>query len=840
MLYRPLARSPQLENAGVWTAPPILISGASAYRRGEFLYQDFIYDDTGNTYPSEPRNGSNAADFVEIRMKPLADSLAIRITYNTMLDPELDAATIALGGSPAAQAMPHNAGASMPANVFVTVHGCTGDIVSAATGSALPIKPTVATDLERRQVDVRVPYSAFDPRGQKAVRVGAAAGLWDAAKSQYWRPPADATGHQAPAFFNVAFRYGEPLVGFDDTQQDAALQTGDLSQFYASVDFTKLAAGTNDDMPGKWGGVPQTGYMNRIAVSHYEYAQGRGTDSSALSPGGRKCDPPACLDQYSGRLQPYAVYIPQTPAPPNGYGLAVALHAADQSYNPDSSPGGTLGNPSPIYPMLAGLNGGMITVAPLGRGPSYWYYGLAADSVFEAWADIAARYPLDATKTVLTGMSMGGYGTFKLATQWPDLFAAAVADVPCMAMQVGWPGPPTPPSLAPAESSVFGQLGSMRYVPLLGFYGQQDPVCPSNTNVQVSQMFDSAGYRYDLVYASGSHEEFRMTTPVGDSEPIMARFLQGRRVVSDPSHITYTVNAFQNEPQYGLNSDHAYWVSGLRLRQGAPDGTIDVRSDGFGSGDPSLNPTQNMAGVGTQPAPPYGFEYAERSRTWGDAPTEAARNQLDIEATNISAVTINPARARVSCNAVLNIKSNGPIKVTLSGCRPGAPSGKHRLRCARPSGRLAGGRLGPIALGMIRARARHAFLRFSTRHRGDMDFFCLTPGGIRVGYPSPRVLAWLSSRERRKVSGRAVLLLTSSRYYDLRGVRPGARLVNAARVLRIGRPFHIGLNYWYLAPNDASRGVLKVRNGVVEEIGIADDTLTANRRGAWRFLSSFS
>jgi hypothetical protein len=64
--------------------------------------------------------------------------------------------------------------------------------------------------------------------------------------------------------------------------------------------------------------------------------------------------------------------------------------------------------------------------------------------------------------------------------------------------------------------------------------------------------------------------------------------------------------------------------------------------------------------------------------------------------------------------------------------------------------------------------------------------------------------------------------------------------VDAARVLRIGRPFHIGLNYWYLAPNGASRGVLKVRHGIVEEIGIADLRLTANRRAAWRFLSSFS
>ena len=46
ILYKRPKLAPQLTNAaaGVWKAPPILISGASAYRDGEFLYQDFLYD----------------------------------------------------------------------------------------------------------------------------------------------------------------------------------------------------------------------------------------------------------------------------------------------------------------------------------------------------------------------------------------------------------------------------------------------------------------------------------------------------------------------------------------------------------------------------------------------------------------------------------------------------------------------------------------------------------------------------------------------------------------------------------------------------------------------------
>src|SRR5579863_2516931 len=88
VLYESVATAPQLQNTGVWSAPPILISGASAYRKGEFIYQDFLFDDSGAqqladpqdpraagnlfsrpngtyTYPTNPAYANNAADLVE-------------------------------------------------------------------------------------------------------------------------------------------------------------------------------------------------------------------------------------------------------------------------------------------------------------------------------------------------------------------------------------------------------------------------------------------------------------------------------------------------------------------------------------------------------------------------------------------------------------------------------------------------------------------------------------------------------------------------------------------------------------------------------------------------------
>src|SRR6476661_4151454 len=63
VLYAPAPRAPQLENTGVWKAPPILVSGASAYRSGEFLYQDFLYDSHGAAGAKDPADPFTSSDY---------------------------------------------------------------------------------------------------------------------------------------------------------------------------------------------------------------------------------------------------------------------------------------------------------------------------------------------------------------------------------------------------------------------------------------------------------------------------------------------------------------------------------------------------------------------------------------------------------------------------------------------------------------------------------------------------------------------------------------------------------------------------------------------------------
>ena len=160
--------------------------------------------------------------------------------------------------------------------------------------------------------------------------------------------------------------------------------------------------------------------------------------------------------------------------------------------------------------------------------------------------------------------------------------------------------------------------------------------------------------------------------------------------------------------------------------------------------------------------------------------------------------------------------------------------------CPPAGGSLHGTTLGLVWLGMTRRQARRAYRYSTDRGKRFEDFFCVMPRGVRVGYASPRLLAALPRSARAGVKGRAVLALSANRRYALHGIRPGSSLAAARRVLGHGNLFHVGRNWWDLAHRGNVTGVLKVRRGRVEEVGIATARLTNGRAAQRAFITSFS
>jgi hypothetical protein len=707
VLYEPLAQAPQLENVrgSGWKAKPILVSGASAYRSGEFLYQGYVYDDHGAkeavdptnpmnspggnpsggdtfsepdgtyTYPTGAGYDENAANLIELRVRPKLKATAFRITLNTLENPDLVATAIAIGGTPGeTHPFPFGANVSAPAQYFLTVHGQTATLTDAASGAEVAgPPPTVRVDVAHRQVTAEVAHSEWNP-GSSTVRLAAGVGLWNAAANSYLLPGAVASATQpggagadpAPAaFFDVAFRYNaqEPLPGtpgpstttapawWRESAQAQALAGGDISAFHADVDFAKLQAKANDDMPDQPTGVPQTGAFDRILASHF--SDGQGADYATGGCGSST----ACIGEMRGQLLPYAIYVPGAAAPAGGWGATLLLHSLSANYNQFEG--------SRNQSQFAARGPGSIVFTPSGRGPDGWYYDRAGADTFEVWADVAAHYSLNPAFTDIAGYSMGGYGTYKFATQFPDLFARAQPTV-------GPPGlgvwvPPAEPQPGGSQSLTQRMLGSVRNVPFLIWNETTDELVPIAGALEQVKAFDDLGYRYEFdQFQAGEH----LTLAINDEYAPAAAFLGTEEVNSDPPHVTYVYNPTMDFPADGTSAGHAYWVYGVALRDAggsAPLGTVDVRSQGFGVGDPVPGPTQQGAGAltgGQIPAIPY----TSQSKAWGAPPSEPAHNALDITATNVAAVTIDAKRAKVKCSAQLNVTTDGPLTVTLADC----------------------------------------------------------------------------------------------------------------------------------------------------------------------------
>jgi Tol biopolymer transport system component len=158
-------------------------------------------------------------------------------------------------------------------------------------------------------------------------------------------------------------------------------------------------------------------------------------------------------------------------------------------------------------------------------------------------------------------------------------------------------------------------------------------------------------------------------------------------------------------------------------------------------------------------------------------------------------------------------------------------------RCLNPAVGVLGRTLGAARLGRTRRAQRRVLKGKLLSRRGGIDRYCVAGGGrMRIGYPTARLRR---SHPRpdlvRRRRGRALIVLTSSRRFAIRGVRRGS----STRPLRGLRRFRIGRNLWYVARGKRSLLVFKTRRGRVLEVGIADRRLGATGAAVRRLLHAW-
>ncbi len=376
-------------------------------------------------------------------------------------------------------------------------------------------------------------------------------------------------------------------------------------------------------------------------------------------------------------------------------------------------------------------------------------------------------------------------------------------------------GPPTSTSLSCSPGTVLAGSTTSCTVTVTDA-GTGTPVIPTGA---VSFGSDAPG-AFSATSCSLSNGSCHVSyTPAVDGQPVVTATYAGD---GQPSAGTFTVTV--PAPP-----------SAATTPPGPPAGTP--------SPSPVLDPPQEATRVGITGTPKAGDVLSCSAGSWTASPAAFAyqwtRDGTPIVGATSSTYTVQAMDEGTTLACIVDAANAAGVGTPAISAGLNVPV-PVVAGCPAATGALAGTKLGLITLGETRTRADRAYARSSNRGSRYEDFFCLTPIGIRAGYPSPKLLASLPARERRGLRGRVIWISTASAFYALAGVRPGARITAAAQALKLGRPFPVGLNTWYIAPAGPATAVLKVRGGIVEEVGIADRKLTQGRTAQRRFLTSFS
>ncbi|MEC2323428.1 carboxylesterase family protein [Lederbergia lenta] len=116
---------------------------------------------------------------------------------------------------------------------------------------------------------------------------------------------------------------------------------------------------------------------------------------------------------------------------------------------------------------------------------------LHIDSIYALLEDLITQYRVDEDRIYVTGLSMGGYGTWEIAKQHPEKFAA----------------------MAPiCGGGSVEHLERLKDVPVWAFHGAKDDVVPMEESQVMVEALRSAGGNVKLtIYPEATHDSWTET-----------------------------------------------------------------------------------------------------------------------------------------------------------------------------------------------------------------------------------------------------------------------------------------------------------------------------------------
>ena len=680
----PAAKEPADPVRALWARPTSGWTANEEYLGGTYVWTDQVFDDRGTGDATYPADGEpymrNAADLVEVRVRASGRrELLVGVRLNTLLDPNVPVVSIGIVDPAASAARVPWPGSGVSASgvrwVVTLTNGAAtltdliggtsmalgAPVIRNDTGSGLrALENTITAAVPLRALGLRTLPPTFAIHAVAGVRDPGAPGKW----------------FGDPAVYDVAFFRGETFGGWESDRQGELIAAGDLTAARGLVDLAVV------DRPA----APKPGVaQSRIYRPSIEMQLGEGiapNEVPVIVPAGEQTSVPQG-DRWLGLFVPYAVWVPDAfETLPRPLPLFVQLHGlggTHMSLVPEWTEG------SIDVPALA--------VFPLGHADSGYYQGAAELDVLESLEDAKLALPVDSDRVFLSGISMGGIGTYTVGTHRPDLFAGAVPVVgPGSGMKdFLWPVP-ADEAMGKARDVVgiwrmgsFGRevLDNALNLPYRIFAGTPDPLTTVAFSEGDAARWEELGYDYQYgLFFTRTHEFFApyvntlyhqlLNGCVSDDVPAGCDGSLdpgGRARDENPARVIYKAVPFHwhGELTDKLVFDGAYWVDGMVLRD-APYADsyarVDVTSRALAG-----KSREQVTHVGPEARTfgPTGDAYKFQSWRWTAREGDAA-NGFDLTAENLASVTLDLARMQLVGNAPIAMAATGDgvTKLTLT------------------------------------------------------------------------------------------------------------------------------------------------------------------------------
>jgi pimeloyl-ACP methyl ester carboxylesterase len=351
------------------------------------------------------------------------------------------------------------------------------------------------------------------------------------------------------------------------------------------------------------------------------------------------------------------VWVPGAPPgssdPYRGLPFVLYLHGSSQTHT-------SAVNTQPYDPGGPFADFPAVVAWPLGRGPEAWYEGAALTDPLDVEHDVMSRLALDPERVMLAGLSMGGYGAFKLGELYPDRWSIVYVD---------------------AAADDTGMPENLTALPVRMQNGVADPLIPL---VELPAGRQPPPFGTRAVLDGAGTVDYRSYYVVKEThQPAVAlakciyEYSFDHPRVTNPARVRYTIDParFVDDPDTGvhLRWDGAYWVSGM-TPAGAATGSVDLTTDALGTvpraGETFSGNHENITAgndfCGPNPSVQTQDIWTEQGRRV--APEAVTRQRtLAGTVTGLSALTIAADRALPGTGALqLDITTDRDVVLTLT------------------------------------------------------------------------------------------------------------------------------------------------------------------------------